>query len=234
MEEIFKNKIALISGAGRGIGKEIALALAEAGALPILISRTESELKDVVDYIKNKGQDADYFKCDIADEKQIKELIKKIINKYQKIDLLVNNAAIVGPKGKLEEVDLKQWQAVFDINLTGTFILTKAAVEQMKKNKGSTILNIGGGKDVDFLLPYCLTKNALSQFTKLLSEQLKIHNITVNEFNPGQQFKTKMAEGIWPDLNNLPEPYILRKPVLKALEQGLTGKTGQFYFYKND
>ena len=234
MEEILRNKIALISGAGRGIGKEIALALADAGALPILISKTEKELKEVVNFIKNKGQNADYFPCDISDESQIKDIASKIINKYQKIDILVNNAAIVGQKAGLEEIDLEQWQKVFDVNLKGVFILTKAVVVQMKKNKSGTILNIGGGKDVDFLLPYCLSKAALSQMTELLSKQLSKDNITINEFNPGSQFRTKMAEGIWSDTDKLLDPYVLREPVLKALEQGLAGKTGQFYYYKND
>lgn len=183
-----KNKVALVTGSSRGIGRAIALLFAKEGAKIIVnCSKTEGKAKQVVDEIKKLGSDAIAIKCDVSQEKEVKEMINKAIKKFGKIDILVNNAGIVYDIPLFEKT-LEQWKKTIDINLIGVFLCSKYASEHMKKNNSGTIINITSTSGMNTLNPvsadYDASKAAIISLTKNLSEELA-PNIRVNSIAPG-------------------------------------------------
>ena len=183
-----KNKVALVTGSSRGIGRAIALLFAKEGAKIIVnCSKTEVKAKQVVDEIKKLGSDAIAIKCDVSQEKEVKKMINKAIKKFGKIDILVNNAGIVYDIPLFEKT-LEQWKKTIDINLIGVFLCSKYASEHMKKNNSGTIINITSTSGMNTLNPvsadYDASKAAIISLTKNLSEELA-PNIRVNSIAPG-------------------------------------------------
>ncbi len=174
-----KGKVAIITGAGRGIGRCIATRLAKKGVKLAILSRTEQQLKDVYNEL-SKFTSVYYEKLDIRNEKDVKEFVKTVILKYQKIDMLINNAGYVKPVSLLETT-LKDWKAQVDINLTGTFLMTREVVKYMK-NYGGKIINIASTAG---LTPrpgwsaYAASKAGVVNFSLTMSEELKQYGIKV-------------------------------------------------------
>ncbi|MEK6876879.1 MAG: SDR family oxidoreductase, partial [Nanoarchaeota archaeon] len=138
---LLKNKIALITGASSGIGKATALLFAKEGALVILTARHLDKLKLVEKEVKGNYGKAESYSMDITDRKQVKETIKKIIEKYKKIDILVNSAGIV-KWGSIEETSYEDFDNQINFNLTGSFNTIKEIIPYMIKQKSGSIVNI--------------------------------------------------------------------------------------------
>lgn len=183
-----KNKIAIITGASKGIGKSTALLFAKEGAKIIVnYSSSEKEASFVVDEIKKIGSEAIVIKCDVANENEVKEMIQRTMDKFGKIDILVNNAGIVFDVPFFERT-VEQWKKTLDINLLGTFLCSKYASEQMLKNDNGKIINISSTNGIDSFSPeaidYDASKAGVIILTRDLAKELA-PKIQVNSIAPG-------------------------------------------------
>jgi NAD(P)-dependent dehydrogenase (short-subunit alcohol dehydrogenase family) len=123
-EHSLRNKVAIITGASKGLGKAIALALGSAGASIALVSRDGERLKSVMEEVKNAGGNARVFVVDVSDEKQVRQLERDVLEAFQAVDILVNNAGMNLPKD-LVDFTLEEWRTVLDTNLTSVFLMCR-------------------------------------------------------------------------------------------------------------
>ncbi len=182
-----KNKVAIVTGAGQGIGKEIALSLAKEGA-KVVFSDITNKIYDVVKEIEALGSQALAIKTDVSNSKETEEMIKETIKKFGRIDILVNNAGIF-PFKSFFEMKEEDWDKVLNINLKGVFNCTKAVTPTMVKQKYGKIINIASiaGMRVGYigLTHYCASKAGITGFTKALALELAPFKINVNAIAPG-------------------------------------------------
>jgi len=183
-----KGKIALITGASRGIGEAIALTLADYGAHCILVSRKMDALNKVVERIKENGGKADAIACHVGHLEQIEVLFKGVKARFGKIDILVNNAATNPYFGDMLGADEGVWDKTNDVNLKGPFFMIQHAARLMMESGGGSIVNVAS---VDGVRPepmqgiYSITKAGLISMTKAFAKELADKNIRVNALLPG-------------------------------------------------
>ena len=193
-----KDKVALVTGAGRGIGRAVALGLAECGAKVVLASRTKEELDRVVDEIKQNGGEAYAQVVDLMNPEQIDALVKGTLKTYNGIDILINNAAtsIMVPLMDLREAG---WDKIFGTNCKAVFLLSRAAARIMVEKGGGRIVNIStvgavrGGAGIS---AYHTSKAALSMLTKCMAVEWASLKINVNAVGPGL-VKTAFSQALW-------------------------------------
>ncbi len=192
------NKIALITGASRGIGEAIALTLAEYGAHCILSSRKIENLQAVADKITESGGKAEAIACHAGYVDQIEALHKQIDEKFGKLDILVNNAATNPYFGEMIGADEKAWDKTIEVNLKGPFFMIQHAVKLMEKSGGGAIVNtasIAGIRPGPMQGIYSITKAGIISMTQAYAKELAGKNIRVNALLPGLT-DTKFAEAL--------------------------------------
>ena len=180
-------KAAVVTGASRGLGKAISLALARAGANVVCAARSEKELQEITEEIKSYGRQAIYVVVDISKPKDVAELAEKSVSKFGNVQILVNNAGIILTKPVIETTE-EEWRKIIDINLTGTFLCTKTIGRHMIENRYGKIINISssfGLIGVPLHSAYCASKAALIELTKCLAVEWAKYNINVNSIAPG-------------------------------------------------
>ncbi len=181
-------KVAIITGAGDGIGRAIALTLAKAGADIIIADINAEKANMVSEEIKSLGRQSLPIKCDVSDSNGVNQMVNKTVEKFNKIDILINNAGIshkMTPSENLAEAD---WDAVINVNLKGQFICSQAVGRQMIKQKQGKIVNISsiaGHKGVHGMLAYGVSKCGVLQLTRSLAVEWAKYNINVNAISPG-------------------------------------------------
>lgn len=183
-----KDKVAIITGGGRGIGRAIAIGFAHQGAHIVVAARTESEILEVADKIKTLGRESLGIVCDISNEDQVKNLVDLTMQKFNQIDVLINNAGI-GSMRPVYATQLESFEKVLKVNLTGTFLCTKHVWQPMKNSGGGSIVNVsslGGLVGYPLLSAYCASKWGQIGFTKACAEEGKKDNIRVNAIAPGK------------------------------------------------
>jgi len=189
---------ALVTGSGRGIGKETAVLLAAKGLNVIVCSRTQTEIDNVLREIKSlEGGKAMGKRCDVSIASDVNNLVEEVLKKYGRIDVLINNAGISYVK-KLIDTTEKEWDQTFDINLKGPFLLCKASVPHMMKNNLGVIINVssGAGKvGFEDISAYCASKFGLMGLTESLTWEVANYNIRVMTICPGE-VATKMQENV--------------------------------------
>ena len=188
VEFFLKDKIALITGASRGIGEAIAITLSDYGAKCILVSRKAQGLKKVKAKIENRGGQADVFACHTGNMNQINDLFLEFANSYDRLDILINNAATNPYFGDMINADEKAWDKTNDVNLKGPFFMIQHAAGLMIKSGGGAIVNvasINGVRPVPFQGIYSITKAGLISMTKAFAKELAPKNIRVNALLPG-------------------------------------------------
>jgi len=183
-----KDRVAIITGGGFGIGKAIALAFAKEEAKIVIASRNLSNLEDVVNQIKGEGGQATAIQMDICDEKQIQSMVAQTLDKYGQIDILVNNSGIAGPTANVVDVALEDWNKTFAVNLTGMMLCTREALKSMIPRKSGNIINIASSAMITgfrMRSPYCASKWGVIGLTLTTATEAGIHNIRVNCVSPG-------------------------------------------------
>ncbi|MEM5773005.1 MAG: SDR family NAD(P)-dependent oxidoreductase [Candidatus Aenigmatarchaeota archaeon] len=182
-----KDKVAIVTGAGQGIGREIALAFAKEGAKVVVTDITGKE-KEVAKEIQSLGGEALALKLDISSNKDAKKMAQEVLKKFGRIDILVNNAGIF-PFKPFVEMEEKDWDKVLNINLKGTYNCTKAVISAMVQQRYGKIINISSiaGSVVGFqqLVHYSASKAGIVGFTRALALELAPFGINVNAIAPG-------------------------------------------------
>lgn len=187
MSERLKGKVVMITGASRGIGKALAVAFAREGARLALCS-SSAEAAAVAADLEQSGAVAWGSSCDVADAQQVGAFVTETLRRYGGIDLLINNAAVLGPRRELTDCSAADFRRVLDVNLMGAVHLTQAVAGAMKARRAGCILNLtsGAGRQGRKLAgPYGVSKLALEGLTQIAAAELKEHGIRVYAINPG-------------------------------------------------
>jgi len=185
-----EDKVAIITGASQGIGEAFALRFAEEGARVVVVNRRPEKGQKVADAIKARGGDALAVPADVSDDTSVNAMVKKVVETYGKIDILLNNAAIYYGIGlrPWDDWSIEEWDNIFAVNARGTWQCSRAVVPQMiKQDKGKIIHVASGVADIGYelLLPYSCSKAAVITLTKAMARALGQYNINVNCISPG-------------------------------------------------
>jgi 3-oxoacyl-[acyl-carrier protein] reductase len=195
------DKVALVTGASRGLGRAIALALAQEGAAIAAVARSEEALKETLDAIRAAGAKAEPYAVDVANEASVESAIEKITARFQHIDILVNNAGVTRD-GLLMRMKSEDWDAVLNTNLKGAFHLTKPVGRLMVKQRSGRIINISsviGLMGNAGQANYAASKAGLIGFTKSVAKEFASRGITCNVVCPGF-IETDMTRDLGEDL----------------------------------
>ena len=195
---ILKGKVSFITGAGRGLGRAMALAMAREGAHVVIMSRTAKELQEVVSLIRASGGEGNYYEGDVSNPEDVSRGIKGAVREYRGLDILVNNAGVIGPARFLEDTDEAAWQKTINTNLCGAFLCCRAAGLVMKERGSGKIINISSGlgqMSYPRFCAYAVSKAGEIQMTRSLAEEWRAMNIQVNAIDPGIM-DTGMQQGV--------------------------------------
>ena len=186
-EFLLKDKIAVVTGATKGLGRGMAQGLAGAGANIVIVSRNQHECDAVASELQDQGAVSFAYAADLRDLASIKELVGAVVNHFGRIDILVNNAGVAVTKAP-EAVTEEEWNFVMDLNLKGAFFTAQQVGLQMIKQQYGKIINIGsifGFVGDGNIVSYCVSKGGIIQMTKSLALAWARHNINVNVIAPG-------------------------------------------------
>jgi len=180
--------VAIITGAGRGIGRALSSRLAKDGATLSLISRTRNELEDAAKALRKSGTSVLARSGDVSNADDVRTLVEETLGHLGRVDVLVNNASILGPVGPMEESDCDAWIRTVKVNLIGVFLCCKYVIPWMKKQKSGKIINISGAgapMPYPWFSAYSASKTGVLGLTQTLAEEVKEYNIQVNAVAPG-------------------------------------------------
>lgn len=184
-----ENKVAIVTGSSRGIGRAIALGLAKEGACVVVnYCNSRKAGEEVAHQIEKMGFRSIVIKADVSKEDEVEKMVKTTINEFNKIDILVNNAGIC-PFNSIADISLDEWNKVLSVNLTGVFICSKAVMRFMIQKRSGKIINISStaGKTGGIVVSahYSASKAAVISLTKSLAKELSQYGINVNAVAPG-------------------------------------------------
>ena len=224
---------ALVTGGGRGIGRAIAIGLAAEDAAVAICSRTERELRETAREIQGRHVVPFARVVDLASPTAIRSFVKNLRRRYPKIDILVNNASLLGPRRPIAEYPLKDWEAVIKVNLTAPFLLTQEVLRLMIPQRSGCILNITssvGRQGRAEWGGYSVSKFGLEGLTQILAEELREHRIRVMALNPGGT-RTAMRAAAYPDEDpaRLPAPEAVAQVALDLLLKDDMALSGQSF-----
>lgn len=226
-----EGQTAIVTGASRGLGRAIALALAEEGASVVLAARNGQRLNEVAAQIEGLGCDALVVRCDVRDPGSVKELIERTLAEWQRIDVLVNSAG-VALRRPIGEIDHDGWNSVVDTLLKGTFLVTQAVLPTMVAAKRGNIINLVAPLDkitVPGFTAYTAAKFGVAGLTQTLAKEVRRYGINVNGLHPGGFAATDMVRETVPELKQgLLDPSLITPAAIALATQpprGLTGDT---------
>jgi len=183
-----KDKVALITGGGRGIGKAVALAYAREGAKVAICSRTASEVEETAREIAALSAECVAEVCDVSLEEPVSKLTDEVQKRFGRIDVLINNAGVMTRPAPITDLEVKKWDYTLAVNLRGPFLATKTVLPSMMRQKSGSIINVssslGRGAYANFAA-YAVSKWGLEGFTQTLAAEVRGYNIRVNSVDPG-------------------------------------------------
>jgi len=224
VRELFdlSGRVAVVTGGSRGLGLEIAEGLGEAGARVVVAARRAQWLGPAEEHLRARGIEVTAVACDVADPEQARRLVQVAVDRFGRLDVLVNNAG-VSWGAPLEEMPLERWRQVLDVNLTGTFLVTQAAVPVMKAAGWGRIVNVASvaglvGSPAEILdaVGYAASKGGVVALTRDLAVKLAPFGITVNAVAPGF-FPTRMSEKL---LERVGDRVVSRVPMGRLGREG--------------
>lgn len=184
----FQDKVVIVTGASRGIGRGIANLFAKEGAKLVLVGRDTEQLEVVKQTIESMGEQAIWVKGDVSNPEDMGRMVERALQQYEKVDILCHNSGIY-PHARLENMTLEEWQKVIDVNLTGTFLAVKACIPTMKSQGGGKIVVISSISGPQTALPgyshYTASKGGVAGFVKTAAVELAKYKITINAVEPG-------------------------------------------------
>lgn len=204
------NNVALITGATRGIGKAVAAAYVREGARVFICARNQLDVAATVRELRYDSTDAQVDGCagDVGKETDVRRIIDAVIERFQRIDTLVNNASFLGPRVALVEYPFRQWEEVIRVNLHGVFLLSQQLVKRMIVQRHGSIINVSSGVGRVGRArwgAYAVSKFGLEGLTQVLADEVKEFGIRVNSVNPGPT-RTEMRAEAYPEEDPLTLP----------------------------
>ena len=199
MSSMLEGKVAMVTGASQGLGRALALAYAREGAMLVINSRNYESIRDVVEEIHSLGVEVLGIGADVTSSSDVEDLVDVAVEHYDRIDVLVNNAGLLGPRVAIEEYPEDEWRRVLDANLTGPFLVSKAAIPYMRE--GASIVNVTSGVSIEGRAEwgaYSVSKFGMEGLTQILAAELKDRGIRVNSVDPGGM-RTGMRAVAYPD-----------------------------------
>mgnify|MGYP001327668345 FL=1 len=233
MSDLLRGKVALVTGAGRGIGRAISTILASEGASLALTGRDTSRLERVKGEIQRDQGQADVWQMDVSQESSVEDIVGKIIDHWGQIDILVNNAAIIHPETPVWDTPILEWDEEMSINLRGTFLCCHFVLPHMIKRGQGVVINIGSSSGTiaeDIYGAYGATKWGVIGYTISLAKSVRRHGVKVNGLNPGW-VETDMTAGtsIPPDAGpEWTQPEDIARAALFLAAHAPADMTGQF------
>ncbi len=217
MAKQLTSKVAIVTGASRGIGRAISVALAQEAATVVLAARSIQKLQETADKVTETGGKAEIVVTELTEEESIKNLVRVTSEKFSRLDILVNNAGVTH-SAKLEDTITEDWERCMQINARAPFILCREALPLLKKSQAGYIINIAsvvGVKGYPLQSAYTSSKHALRGMTISLAEELKGSNIRVHLLCPGG-VDTELVQKVRPDIkkNELMQPEEIAELVL--------------------
>lgn len=201
-------KVALITGGSKGIGKAVAKAYAREGAKVFICARGETELEKTADEIRSAGGEVDYAVVDLADPGDIERLARRVQESCGTVDVLVNNASVLGPRVPILEYPLDAWEEVLRVNVTAVFLLSRDIAKIMLGRKQGSIINVSSGvgrTGKPRWGAYAVAKFGVEGLTQVMAEELKEEGIRVNAVNPDGT-RTAMRAAAYPEEDPLSLP----------------------------
>ncbi|MDK2972470.1 MAG: hypothetical protein PWP23_2225 [Candidatus Sumerlaeota bacterium] len=226
-----KGKVALITGSTRGIGRAIAHAFAAEGAKVAICGRSKDDLTAVAEEIKQIGAECCAVKIDLSDYKSAIRLVDAVHRAFGRIDILVNNASILGSRSTLMETPAEEWEEVITTNLNSVFWVTKEALGKMVPQNSGTVINVSSGVGRTGRAkwgPYSVSKFAIEGMTQVLADEMKQYRVRVNSVNPGGT-RTKMRAAAFPgeDQKTLPKPADITNVFVYLASDASAGVNGE-------
>jgi NAD(P)-dependent dehydrogenase (short-subunit alcohol dehydrogenase family) len=183
-----KDKVALITGGGRGIGKAIAVAYAREGAKLALCARTHQELEETVKEIQTLKAECKGWSCDVSLEEPVRDFVADVLKVFGRVDVLVNNAGVMTRPVPMTQLEVKKWDYTIAVNLRGPFLVTRNVLPLMIKQKSGSIINVSsaiGRSAYPNFIAYATSKWGLEGFTQTLATEVGSYNIRANTVEPG-------------------------------------------------
>ena len=223
---ILEGRITLISGAGTGLGRATAIAFAAEGATPLLLGRRLDKLEETAAMVLERtGKEAFVLQTDVTKETQVQEAVQSALERYGRIDVLLNNAAVLEP-GSVAELTSDDWHKQISTNLTAPFLLTKAVLPAMRAQKYGRIINITSSlskNGAGGYAAYSAAKAGLESLTRTIADEEHEHGILVNLYNPGTLRTEMHATG--------KDPALVTPDIIRLASLSFGGPTGTIHSY---
>ncbi len=196
---MLEDRVALITGASQGLGRALALAFAREGARVAMNARSEESIRPVADEAESLGAEVLALAADVSRSADVERLVAAVADRFGRIDVLVNNAGVLGPRVRIEDYPEDEWRRVLDANLTGLFLVTRAAIPHMPE--GASIINLVSGVSIegrDGWGAYSVSKFGVEGLTQILAAELEERGIRANAVDPGGM-RTDMRAAAYPE-----------------------------------
>lgn len=187
-QDTFQGQVAIVTGGGRGIGKAVAEQLARRGAAVVVTARSKDQVEAVAAALREQGAKAIGVTGDVADPKQVEEITQSALSHFGRVDILVNNAAVIWPVAEVVKSDPAEWAYAIQVNLLGPFYLTRSLLPVMIEQKYGRIVNVSSGAAVNPIVgasAYSTSKAGLDMFTRAVAQELVGKGISITSFHPG-------------------------------------------------